>query len=518
MSTVERTLVAILCADVAGYSRLMSEDEEGTSSTLSAHRKLIDSLIGVHKGRIANTAGDSILAGFNSPVEAMRCAIEIQEVLRARNERIQPEKKMLFRIGVNLGDVIEKDGDLIGDGVNIAARLQSLAPPGGIFFSGTIFDQIEGKLDLKFVDTGEQHVKNISRPVRVYRLADTSITQHFDEKSKSTLLKLSKYQIIGGSLILSALVIIGFYAYVHREKSATLVETLGVNLFPINDYSFSKSDRYLVSAGTDNAVRIWDLNAKSEIKTLIGHTDQVNAVDISSDGKMIVSASDDETVRIWDFEDGHLIKTLTGHTAPVEFVTFSKDSHTIASASDDKTVRLWSAETGILLNTFSGHTGMVMATAFSPDGKYLLSGGRDMVIKMWDIKSGMLLRNLTGHSDYVDFVSFSPDGQYAISTSEDETVKLWDASTGTAIRTFSCSPQTCIHAVFSSNGKSIVATTDDNVAHEWDIASGQQTLQVNLGDVVVKGYFANNLPTISPDGKFIASYSKDKVIDIWKIH
>jgi class 3 adenylate cyclase len=167
---IKRKLATILSADVAGYSRLMEADEEGTLRLLSAHRAIIDSVIDLHDGRVVNTAGDSVLAEFTSPVEAVRAAIEIQDALRTRNETLPESRRMLFRIGVNIGDVMLKGDDLLGDGVNIAARLQTLAEPGGLCISGSVFDQIEGKLSLRFQDIGEQALKNIARPVRALRL------------------------------------------------------------------------------------------------------------------------------------------------------------------------------------------------------------------------------------------------------------------------------------------------------------------------------------------------------------
>jgi class 3 adenylate cyclase len=171
-SKVERKLVAILAADVAGYSRMMAADEEGTTRQLVSYRKIFDSLILARKGRIANTAGDSVLAEFPSPVEAVRCAVEVQEALGARNATLPQERQMHFRIGVNLGDVIVKDGDLLGDGVNVAARIQALAEPGSVYFGGSVYEQIEGKLNLNFTSMGEQSVKNIPRPIRVYRISN----------------------------------------------------------------------------------------------------------------------------------------------------------------------------------------------------------------------------------------------------------------------------------------------------------------------------------------------------------
>jgi class 3 adenylate cyclase len=167
---VKRKLATILAADVQGYSRLMGRDEEGTLQTLAGHREVMDAIIARFHGRIANTAGDSVLAEFESPVEGVRAAVEIQEALGARNASLPPERRMQFRIGVNLGDIMVKDGDLLGDGVNIAARLQSIAEPGGVFISGTVFDQVDGKLNLGIVSIGEQRVKNITKPVRAYRI------------------------------------------------------------------------------------------------------------------------------------------------------------------------------------------------------------------------------------------------------------------------------------------------------------------------------------------------------------
>jgi adenylate cyclase len=165
---VKRKLVAILAADAVGYSRLMAEDEEGTVRVLAAHRSVIDGIIEYHDGRIVGTAGDSVLAEFASPVEALRCAVEIQAALETRNASLPEARRLRFRIGINLGDVMVKGDDLLGDGVNVAARLEGIAQPGGICISSSVYDQIAGKLDLGFVEMGAQNLKNIDRPIRAY--------------------------------------------------------------------------------------------------------------------------------------------------------------------------------------------------------------------------------------------------------------------------------------------------------------------------------------------------------------
>jgi class 3 adenylate cyclase len=172
--SVKRRLTCILAADAVGYSSQMGLDEEGTVRVLSAHRAVIDGIIAFHGGRIMSTAGDSVLAEFSSAVEAVRCAVEIQEALKTRNDSLPDSSRMQFRVGVNLGDVVVKNDDLLGDGVNVAARLESIAEPGGICISSSVYDQITGKLDLGFQDIGEQSLKNISRPIRAYRVSGTA--------------------------------------------------------------------------------------------------------------------------------------------------------------------------------------------------------------------------------------------------------------------------------------------------------------------------------------------------------
>ena len=174
--TVKRKLAAILSADVKGYSRLMAADEEGTLRTLSAYRQEMTALVAERDGRVVGTAGDSILAEFPSAVEATRCAVEIQKELAARNAALPKDRRLEFRIGINLGDVMVEGDDLFGDGVNVAARLQALAEPGGIYVSGGIYDQIKGKLPVGADFLGEQTVKNIAEPVRVYRLRSDRTT------------------------------------------------------------------------------------------------------------------------------------------------------------------------------------------------------------------------------------------------------------------------------------------------------------------------------------------------------
>src|ERR1700720_2265009 len=173
---VERRLAAILAADVVGYSRLMGADEEGTLETLKAHRReLVDPKIRENHGRIVKTTGDGMLVEFPSVVDAVRCAVEIQRAMVDRNAETAEDQRITFRIGVNLGDVIADGDDIYGDGVNIAARLEALAEPGGICISRTVRDHIGDRLPYIFEDIGEQSVKNIAQPVHAYALGAAAV-------------------------------------------------------------------------------------------------------------------------------------------------------------------------------------------------------------------------------------------------------------------------------------------------------------------------------------------------------
>ena len=168
---VERRLAAILATDVAGYSRLMGIDEEGTLARLKAHRSaLVDPMVNEHRGRIVKTTGDGLLVEFASVVDAVRCALDVQRGMAERNTDVPQERRIEFRIGINVGDIIIDGSDIFGDGVNVAARLEGLAEPGGIFVSSRVQEYVQGRIDVNFEDAGEQTLKNIAQPVRVYRV------------------------------------------------------------------------------------------------------------------------------------------------------------------------------------------------------------------------------------------------------------------------------------------------------------------------------------------------------------
>ncbi len=199
----QRKLTTILAADVVGYSRMMGADEDGTYELLGKCRKIIDRNIEHHGGRIFNTAGDSVMAEFSSTVEAVRCAIEIQEEINAHNEGKPESRQMWFRIGLNVGDVIIEGDNLIGEGVNIASRMESIAPPSGICISGSVYELVRNKLSFTFEDMGRKSVKNIVEPIAAYGLRPTAtpkieaVTTKDRLKSRYAKKRIKRFLILG---------------------------------------------------------------------------------------------------------------------------------------------------------------------------------------------------------------------------------------------------------------------------------------------------------------------------------
>ena len=246
---IDRRLAAILSADVVGYSRLMGADETGTLGALRAHRaELIDPTIAEYSGRIVKLMGDGMLVEFASAIDAVECAVAIQHGMAVRNASVPDDRRIAFRIGVNLGDVIIEDDDIYGDGVNVAARLQELAEPGGVYISGTVFEQVDGKIDQQFADMGNQQIKNIAKPVRVYRarLLDVSATGR--QRPFFSTSSAEGSPITGGCLCgavryqISAPAIDVVYCHCRMCQRFTGGQIVAGAFFPIEAFRFTQGD------------------------------------------------------------------------------------------------------------------------------------------------------------------------------------------------------------------------------------------------------------------------------------
>ncbi len=264
----KRKLAAIFSADVAGYSRLMDDDEEATVSTLNLYRNLMTKLIQQYRGRVVDTTGDNLLAEFTSAVDAVNCAVEVQRELAEHNTELSYQRKMEFRIGVNVGDVIEEKDQIYGDGVNITARIEGLSDPGGICISGRVYDQVENKLNLTFDYLGEQEVKNIAKPVRVYRvLSHPGAAAYRVVEAKKALGKIWRNIAIsiGVILILAAAIVLIWNIYWRSAKpemetaaiekpALELPDKPSVAVLPFDNMGGDKEQEYFSDGMTDDLI------------------------------------------------------------------------------------------------------------------------------------------------------------------------------------------------------------------------------------------------------------------------
>ena len=269
--TLQRRLATILSADVAGYTRLMGANEEATVKTLRAHRAVFEALLKQHHGRVFNTAGDAILAEFPSAVEAVRCATEIQTALQTRNEHLPPELKMLFRMGINLGDVVVQDGDLLGDGVNVASRIQTIAEPGGICISGSVYDQIQNKLSLQFKALGDQNFKNVGQPVRTF-----TITHGEAGALPSSMRRIgaNTLRTLGiAAVACAAAIAIGFWLYRSNETNRSEQSALSTQL-----QAEKKAAEDARKAAEEQSRRAQEAEAKAERERIVAEAAKREAV------------------------------------------------------------------------------------------------------------------------------------------------------------------------------------------------------------------------------------------------
>ncbi|MGQ0682295.1 tetratricopeptide repeat protein [Bradyrhizobium sp.] len=251
----DRKLVAVLCADVVGYSRMIGEDEEGTLAALAAHMsELIEPTVADHHGRIVKTTGDGILAEFASPIAAARCSFEIQDGFRARNADVAEPKRQWLRMGLHLGDVMIRAGDIFGDAVNVAARLQSLAEPGSVYSSAAVVDQLRGHVGFAWEDLGEKSLKNISRPVKVFRLAPASpatTPRPSLAKSWQPGFLHPRFLHVAGAAALAAIVVVMAYVWLRAPSPATMPS---LAVLPFANQSGDPADDYFSDGITGDVI------------------------------------------------------------------------------------------------------------------------------------------------------------------------------------------------------------------------------------------------------------------------
>jgi len=401
----KRKLAAILSADVEGYSRLMDDDEEATVRTLTSYRTAITDLVQQYRGRIIDTPGDNILADFTSVVDAVNCAVEIQRELAERNAALPDNRKMQFRIGVNLGDVIDEDGRIYGDGVNIAARVESLAEAGGICISGRAHDQVENKLGLEYEDLGKHEVKNISRPIQVYRvLSYPGAAAHRVVQAKESLGRKWRKIGLSAAAIVIVAVALGIWQFYLRQPAVepALVEKMAyplpekpsIAVLPFDNMSGDPNQDYFCDGLTENMITALSKTpkmfviARNSTFTYKGKAVKVNQIAEELGVQYVLEGSvrkEGDRVRI----TAQLIDALTGHHLWAE--KYDRELKEIFSLQDELTKKIISS---LQVKLTEGEQAYVYAKGTDNLEAYLkamkanwlnLNGTKDGVLKALDL-------------------------------------------------------------------------------------------------------------------------------------
>ncbi|KAL2673544.1 hypothetical protein Neosp_011986 [[Neocosmospora] mangrovei] len=293
------------------------------------------------------------------------------------------------------------------------------------------------------------------------------------------------------------------------------LQTLKVHGGSVNAVAFSPNGKLLVSASSDQTVRVWDGSVGSYKQTLKGHNGYVLAVAFSPNGMMLASASSDRTIWLWDIETGTHTETFKGHDGWVNAVAFSRDGKLLASASSDQTVRLWDMETGTHTRTLKGHGDWVNAVAFS--GKLLVSASNDRTVRLWDIETGTHTETFKGHDGWVNAVAFSRDGKLLASASSDQTVRLWDIETSTHTRTLKGHGGWVNAVAFSRDGKLLASASSDRIVRLWNLATGdKQTLEGHSDWVNAVAFSCNHDDDDDDDDdEMLVSASSDSMVRVW---
>ncbi len=289
----------------------------------------------------------------------------------------------------------------------------------------------------------------------------------------------------------------------------SLVRTLVGHSDSVNAVALSADGKYLISGSDDKTLKVWNWQTGEELRTLNGHSSSVKALALTPDGKYVISGSGDRTLKVWNWQTGEELRTLNGHSSSVNAIALTPDGKYVISGSWDNTLKVWNWQTGEELRTLNGHSFSVEALALTPDGKYVISGSLDSTLKVWNWQTGEELRTLNGHSSSVEAITLTPDGKYVISGSDDKTLKVWNWQTGEELRTLAGHSHSVLAIALTPDGKYVISGSVDFTLKVWNWQTGEELRTLNGHSHWVLAI------ALTPDGKYVISGSYDRTLKVW---
>lgn len=568
-----RKLAAIVFTDIAGFTELSSRNEAAALALVTKQRELFQPKVDEFGGRWLKEMGDGLLLSFDSSLNAVNCAVWLQHL--ARNV-----EGLNIRIGVHTGDVVIAGGDVLGDGVNVASRIEPLAPVGGVALSKKVQLDLASHPEFSTGSIGLADLKGVNEPVEVFCLTShglpgpeaivaSSVKGSIANRSSSAASR--GVLVVGGVVAAVALAFAGIWFFggsngeekvagkeTDRPKAAktppgnsTATQTsdnskstqtdtagkgstkkpvdrsvaiqdfkvLGQHQNQVRSVSFGPNGKWLVSGGIDNEVLLWNLETGKQEGPSMKHSDEVNCVDFSPDGTMIVSGGDDNSAILWSVKNGSVIHRLT-HRGAVWGVAFSPDGQSVATASAPHDVTLWRVKTGEKERPFTGHNELAYCVAFNSHGDQIVSGDGMGTFIIWNRKNGAPEMTISKHKKTLYGASISPNGKWLATSGDDKKLKLllWD------FKNLNAENAEPVHNLSAGHAR------DDGV--NWVTFSPDGSRLVSAGEdgpaiiwdvetgeklYVLEGYDGLWGADFSPDGKTVATAGFDNTVRLWKI-
>lgn len=561
MAESTRRIVAIVFTDIAGFTELSARNESAAIALIQRQRELFQPKVAELGGTWLKEMGDGLLLSFDSSLVAVNCAVELQHLARE-------VEGLNLRIGIHIGDILIQGNDVFGDGVNIASRIEALAPVGGIALSKKTQLDLISHPEYETASLGLADLKGVSEVMEVHCITSHSLPgpEAIAADSAKSKLKESSHNssraawVVAGVACLAVVAMAVFVitkpepekpvtppekrfaqnpptnlppktnapapASVVTNKPPEKVEPrpplpdrsvvirdfkmIGEHRDEVRSVAFGPKAEWLVSGGIDGAVKLWNLKSGKPAAFSMSHTDEINCVSFSVDGTRIISGGDDNRAIIWSTATGAKIHELK-HSGAVWGVDFGPRGKVAATVGRFRDVYLWDAATGVRERTLTSHRDTVYCVTFDSRGAWLASGSDDNQVILWKTADGLPFKTIDHHTDSVWGVAFSRDNRWLATSSDDRTAVIWNLETFKPAHILKGVHVEGVNWVtFSPDSSRLVTAGEDGPAIVWSVKTGEKLF-------VLEGFDGLWSADFSPDGKKIATAGFDNAVRLWEI-